>query len=288
MDRVPRLDQDAAETEAIPTGLELLPRAEHEELGLRPRIPRHVERGGYAFAAGWPMKTHLAPCVLLQSGDHQPGVLLPDDVAKPDESGDLRDEGVDLGNSMHRIDLDGRHGSRSLRDSEAFAERGRDLARIVGFVLQVGEDAAGVRASVVRYRLEGDLAERRDVLRPARVGAPHGLAFLQAADPSTDASELAVHLLRSHSVGEVAHPQDRRFALALTAQLDLDQPLGSENLVAVVRVGHQLDDGVVDIPDREFGVLNDPARSDFQRSAFDGGHRGDRRIAARSRPLWAP
>jgi len=94
----------------------------------------------------------------------------------------------------------------------------------------------------------------------------------EAADAAADASELPVHLIGGHSVGEIADPQDRGTALALSAKFDLHPALDPQNLITVVGVRDQLDDRVVYVPDGQPGILHDAARLDFQGSSLDGGH----------------
>ena len=173
---------------------------------------------------------------------------------------------------MARLDFDGHHRAGALADPQALADYRGDFARVVGLVLHVREDPAGVHAPVFRDRFEGDLAERRDVLRPAGIGAADRLPFLHSAHPPADPPQLAVHLFGGHSICEVAHPQDRRPTLSLPSQFDLHPSRSSQNLVAVIRVRDELDDGVIDIADRQFGVLYDAPGRNFQLSSFDGGH----------------
>ena len=158
------------------------------------------------------------------------------------------------------------------RPLESFPDFRRDLPRVVGLILEIREDAAGVHAVVTRDRFEGHLAQRRDVLRPARVGPTYREAFLQAADTPADPPQLTVHLTGSHAIGEIPHAQNRRSALPLPAEFDLDPAIGPEDLVPIVGVSDEFDDCIVDISNRQLGVLYDTSRCDFQRSSLYGGH----------------
>jgi hypothetical protein len=105
-------------------------------------------------------------------------------------------------------------------------------------------------------RLEGNATYDSDILGSPRVRAADAFAIRESADATANPAELDIHGLVVHAVGEVANPDETLLALSTTLNFDLDAThLRLQALIPVVGVGDQLDECVVDIPDRLLRVL---------------------------------
>ena len=111
-------------------------------------------------------------------------------------------------------------------------------------------------------RFECNRTECLDVFGAARVRSSDGLPTLHTADAITDFADLFVHVGARETLSEIPHLDECRFT-STPLDLHLDATglwaFGFRHaLVRIVRVGNQLHESILNIPDCAARVLLEP------------------------------